>query len=256
MTVDACANLVMQGDPDRFLSAMTAPVEARARLLVLYAFNLELARVAWVTREPMISELRLQFWADTLDDIAAGKPPRAHEVAGPLAETARRFALPSGVMARMVTARQFDIYAPPHATQAALVSYIDDTAGNLLWLAAHSLGADPKTETACRKAGFAFGVAALLQALPALSAAGRNPLPVATPEAIQGLARTALDSLKAAKSANLPQNITPALRAGWLAGAILRQAARNPQAVPQNRLRPSEFTRRISLIGKTTLQSW
>jgi len=44
MSFDACAALVAKGDPDRFLSAMTAPVALRGRLLTLYAFNLEVAR--------------------------------------------------------------------------------------------------------------------------------------------------------------------------------------------------------------------
>jgi 15-cis-phytoene synthase len=256
MTIDACAALVRQGDPDRFLSAMTAPVNQRAQLLVLYAFNLELARVAWVTAEPMIAEMRLQFWADAVEDIAASRPPRAHEVAGPLAEIARDLTLPTTLLARMVTARQFDIYPEPHVSQKALIHYIDDTAGNLLWLAALSLGARGETETTCRKAGFAFGTAALLQALPALILAGRQTLPDTTPDAIQSLAQSALASLEMAKKAKLPKDLAPALRAGWLAGSILRRAAENPHVVLQSRLRPSEFARRTTLITKTALSTW
>ncbi len=48
MSIDACAALVEKGDPERFLPAMTAPVELRGRLMVLYAFNLEVARAALV----------------------------------------------------------------------------------------------------------------------------------------------------------------------------------------------------------------
>ena len=44
MTLNACAELVRQGDPDRFLATMAAPPEARAKLFPLYAFNLEVAR--------------------------------------------------------------------------------------------------------------------------------------------------------------------------------------------------------------------
>ena len=57
MSIDACAEMVRAGDPDRYLSAMTAPVASRARLLVLYAFNLEVARAPWVTKEEMIAEM-------------------------------------------------------------------------------------------------------------------------------------------------------------------------------------------------------
>ena len=75
MTLAACAEMVRRGDPDRFLSAMTAPPDARAKLFPLYAFNLEVARAPWVTQEPMIAEMRLQFWRDALEEIAEGKPP-------------------------------------------------------------------------------------------------------------------------------------------------------------------------------------
>ena len=75
MSFDACAELVRRGDPDRFLSAMTAPPELRGRLMILYAFNLEVARAPWVASEPMLAEMRLQWWADAIAEIFEGRPP-------------------------------------------------------------------------------------------------------------------------------------------------------------------------------------
>lgn len=66
MSIAACAALVARGDPDRFAAIMAAPPAARARLFPLYAFNLEVARAPWVTKEPMIAEMRLQWWRDVL----------------------------------------------------------------------------------------------------------------------------------------------------------------------------------------------
>ena len=71
MTLSACAELVRRGDPDRFLVAMAAPSEARARLLPLYAFNLDIARAPWASTDPNIALMRLQFWRDTLAEIAS-----------------------------------------------------------------------------------------------------------------------------------------------------------------------------------------
>ena len=79
MTLNACAELVRQGDPDRFLATMAATPEARAKLFPLYAFNLEVAKAPWVTREPMIAQMRLQWWQDIVTEVVEGKPPRAHE---------------------------------------------------------------------------------------------------------------------------------------------------------------------------------
>ena len=80
MSVAACAALVERGDPDRFMAVMAAPVALRVRLFPLYAFNLEIARAPWVTTQPMIAEMRLQWWRD----VVAEPAPRAHEVVGPL----------------------------------------------------------------------------------------------------------------------------------------------------------------------------
>ncbi|MFM7443344.1 MAG: squalene/phytoene synthase family protein, partial [Tabrizicola sp.] len=72
MSVDACAELVSRGDPDRFRAVMAAPAFARAQLLPLYAFNLEVARAPWVTEEPLIAEMRLQWWRDVVENAASG----------------------------------------------------------------------------------------------------------------------------------------------------------------------------------------
>ena len=70
--LNACAALVERGDPVRFRAAMASPMAARRVLFPLYAFNLEVARAPWVTQEPMIARMRLQWWRDALAEIAAG----------------------------------------------------------------------------------------------------------------------------------------------------------------------------------------
>ena len=62
MTVAACAAIVQRADPDRFLAVMAAPVAVRARLFPLFAVNVEVARAPWVTQEPLIAQMRLQWW--------------------------------------------------------------------------------------------------------------------------------------------------------------------------------------------------
>ncbi len=89
MTLAACADIVAKGDPDRFRAVMSVPLAARERLLPLYAFNVEVARAPWVTEEPLIAEMRLQWWRDALDEIAQGGTVRRHEVVDPLAELVR-----------------------------------------------------------------------------------------------------------------------------------------------------------------------
>ena len=70
--VIACAKLVERGDPLRFRAVMAAPSDLRPALFTLFAFNLEVARAPWVTKEAMIAEMRLQWWHDALGEIANG----------------------------------------------------------------------------------------------------------------------------------------------------------------------------------------
>ncbi|HSF64363.1 MAG TPA: squalene/phytoene synthase family protein, partial [Paracoccaceae bacterium] len=186
MTIAACAELVERGDPDRFLAAMAAPPAARARLFPLYAFNLEVARAPWVTAEPLIAEMRLQWWRDVVAASESGAA-RAHEVAAPLHALIREAGLPVAVLDALVAARRRDIDPEPWADEAELSAYLADTAGGLMWLSVRALGA--ADEAAARDAGWAMGLAAWFRAAPALAARGRNPLPDDDPQAVAALAR-------------------------------------------------------------------
>src|SRR3990170_5172296 len=64
---DHCAALVREADRDRYLATLFAPAEHRPALFALYAFNAEIARVRDVAREPLPSEVRLQWWRDVLN---------------------------------------------------------------------------------------------------------------------------------------------------------------------------------------------
>jgi hypothetical protein len=77
MSLQACAEMVARGDPDRFRAAMAAPLAARQMLFPLYAFNIEVSRAPWVTAEPIIAEMRLQFWRDVIEETRGRqKAPR------------------------------------------------------------------------------------------------------------------------------------------------------------------------------------
>jgi DNA-binding GntR family transcriptional regulator len=72
---DHCEELVREGDKDRFLATLFAPQKYRRALYALYAFNLEMARVRELAREPMPGELRLQWWREAEMDREAPNAP-------------------------------------------------------------------------------------------------------------------------------------------------------------------------------------
>lgn len=249
MSVDACAALIERGDPDRCLAVMAAPPAARARLLPLYAFNLEVARAPWVAQEPLVAEMRLQWWRDVIENSAAGAA-RAHEVAEPLHQLIRAAGLPRPVLDRMVAARRWDCWREPFDDIAALETYLDETAGGLMWLAALALGAPQGAETAVRAYGRAAGMANFLRAAPELAARGRQPLPAGSD--IAALARDGLRWLAEARAgrADVPAVVRPALLAGWQTQGLLRQLAAGGPA------QLSEFARRGGLLWQVASGRW
>ena len=238
MSLEACAEIVQRGDPDRFAAVMAAPTAARARLFPLYAFNLEVARAPWVSKEPMIGEMRLQWWRDVVAEPAA----RAHEVAGPFHALIQEVALPLGVIDRLIEARIHDVYGEPFADGAAFAAYLDDTAGGLMWLAATACGGTD--ESAARALGWAMGLANYLRAVPELEARGRQPLPDGRAEAVQALAKDGLQRLATAKG-RVP---VPAALAAWQARGLLRQVVANPALVANGAMGLSEFALRGGLL--------
>ncbi len=247
----ACAGLVERGDADRFLAAMAAPPAAREILFPLYAFNVEVARAPWVTQEPMIAEMRLQWWRDALAEIADGATVRRHEVVTPLDGVL------SPEMARdldeLVAARRWDIYKDPFEDAAHFARYIDQTSGTLMWTAARLLG--QTDENPVRDFAFAAGVASFLKAIPALERAGRIPLLDGTPEGVQALASEALQRLAAgrAQHGRITASARPALLPAWQAGRVLRQARAHPQRVADGMLGQSAARSRLSLMWKSTI---
>ena len=258
MTVAACAAIVQRGDPDRFLAVMAAPVAARARLFPLYAFNLEVARAPWVTQEPMIAEMRLQWWRDTVAAMAGPGPAGAHEVVAPLADVVRGQALPLPVLDRLIEARRWDVYRDPFADRDAFDAYLEDTGAGLMWLAAAALGAGPEVEPVACAAGWAAGLAGFLRAVPALEARGRVPLTDGRAEAVAGLARHGLEKLAQARAGRtlVPRHAAPAFLAGWQTEGLLRKVLAEPGRVAAGAMGLSGFARRGGLLWASLTGRW
>jgi phytoene synthase len=70
-----CAALVRADDRDRYLAAQLAPPVARTRLIALLAVNAEVARVAQAAREPLLAEMRLNWWRDAILAALGGIAP-------------------------------------------------------------------------------------------------------------------------------------------------------------------------------------
>src|SRR5215510_12653272 len=87
------AALVRRHDRDRFQTALFAPAGRREALFALYAFNYEVARVRETVSEPMLGQIRLQWWRDSIVAAYDGGPVRHHIVVEALTRVIRACAL-------------------------------------------------------------------------------------------------------------------------------------------------------------------
>jgi len=273
MSFDTCAELVRAGDPDRFMSAMTAPPDHRDGLLALYAFNLEIAQAPWASSEEMIAEMRLQWWADAVSDLYAGTI-RHHQVLAPLAEIVTAHNLPQPLLQEMVEARRFDIHRDGHKNRATFDEYINATSGNLMQLAAMTLGAGTAAMPIIQDFAYGAGVANLLRALPALYAYGRHPVPVdcaldrnavaegIVPDnlatALQSIANDAIAKTQKSRRSRhlLPKTASSAMLSGWQADISLRLVATDPHRALTTSMETSEFRKKFGLIARSTTGLW
>ena len=250
MSLNACAERVEKGDPDRFAATMAAPPAARAHLWPLYAVNLEIARAPWASSEPMVAEMRLQWWIDTLGELAEGRDRSGHAVTEALAPILRADPDIARLLQNLAEARRWDCWAEPFADRAAFDAYLDATSGNLAWAAARALGTAPDAEAAIRDFAWGAGLAQWFRAAPELEARGRFPFTDGRPEALASLAAEGRARIARARAAGIPARARPALWPGATAAATLRLAERAPERIADGTLTPSDFRKRATLLWR------
>jgi NADH dehydrogenase [ubiquinone] 1 alpha subcomplex assembly factor 6 len=170
-----CLDQVRRFDRDRYLTALFAPADRRVDLLALYAFNVEVARIRELIREPMMGHVRLQWWRDAIAEIYAGRE-RRHQVVHGLAPAVRRHGLSRGHFDRLLDAREQDMSMEAPTDLPALVAYAQGTAGSLGLLAVEILGgsatrtphadSDVAVAAAAANAWTAHALVGLLRAVP------------------------------------------------------------------------------------------
>jgi 15-cis-phytoene synthase len=185
-----CEQLVREADKDRFLATLFAAAAQRPALFALYAFNVEIARVRDVAREPMPGEIRLQWWREVVEGQRA-EEARAHPVAAALMETVARYGLPAEVLSDLIDAHAFDIYDDPMPSLAHAEAYAAKTSSALFHLAAKILDANAAVDDLARHAGIAYACAEQLRLFPRHAARRQLFIPLdilqrygATPEDI------------------------------------------------------------------------
>jgi phytoene synthase len=125
--------MVKRDDPDRWLAGLFIPQKFRPAIFALYAFNLEIARVREIVSEPLLGEIRFQWWQEAIAGERASEA-EANPVSAALLETIARYDLPKEMLTELIEARGFDLYDEPMLTIEALEAYADATSTGLFRL--------------------------------------------------------------------------------------------------------------------------
>ncbi|MEX1152526.1 phytoene/squalene synthase family protein [Parvibaculum sp.] len=265
---------VRRHDHDRFLTLLFAPMPARLSLIALYAFNLEIARIAETVTEPMMGHIRLQWWRETVEGLPKGET-RGHMTAVALSESS----IDVRQLQPLIDARERDLSEDVFEDLRALDDYAAKTSVAVMEIAARVLGGDGKADAAAdaiRHSGIAYALTGLLRALPVHASQGRLTMPadlllkhnvdphtILAGEMTEGLravirdvADHARDHLANSRTVRLDPELLPALMPASLSDRYLdsvtspgfdpfRERTDVPAFRRQLRLLRAQFSRRI-----------
>jgi phytoene synthase len=186
MVEKLCADQARAEDRDRWLAALLAPPSTRAGIHVLTAFHGELAKIRDLVSEPMLGQIRLQWWRETLDEITAQPSEqhilqgnlRAHPVAEALAPMIKTGRIDVSQLKRLIDAREADLDETGFETKGDFLAYLDATAGALNHAVLHLLQvSEEPTHSAAQHIGRAFAIAGHLRSAAINAGRGWVTLP-------------------------------------------------------------------------------
>ena len=174
---EAAAGLVKARDRERYWSTLFAPADTRPALLALYAFNAELDHIAAAAREPMVAQIRLQWWRDAIE-LAEPGMKTGNPVADALSAAILAHGLPRDRLTGMIGARIPEISGDPPASLQDLRVSLLETEAVLFELAASILcGVSEAGKEAAQHAGLAYGLMQRLRTVPVQASRRRLLLP-------------------------------------------------------------------------------
>ena len=187
------------GEPDRYLAALLAPREARDDLVTLGAFLAEIGKIGEQVSDPMLGEIRIQWWRDAVLAAQEGKLS-GNPVADALAGVVKRRALSQSALSDLLDAHTHALYPSPPPSVEALFLELDLTETAAFNFAGQILGAtpDPLFADTAHNAGIAYGLARRALRLPFSLARGRDVLPAdwCVAHACPGGAQRELEALR------------------------------------------------------------
>ena len=160
-----CRDLLREHDYARYIASLYLDEELRQAAFAIFAFDVEISRIASQVSEPMPGEIRIQWWRDTLK---SNEQDVGHPVAEALKFIINKYQLPLDKFDAILNAHIFDLYHDAMKTREDLETYLGETQSYLFQLLCMADGSKPDTNLAdaCGHSGVLFGIVKLLKALP------------------------------------------------------------------------------------------
>ncbi len=121
-------------DRERFDSIRHLDCERRKGIAAIYAFNLELANIAWNVSEPELGYLKLRWWEDYINDMDDSISFGENEYLLILSKLLAEGKLQKSNLLSLIKAREFDCSKKPFDSYEQQIKYIQDTSQNLLFM--------------------------------------------------------------------------------------------------------------------------
>ena len=235
-------------EPERYAASLTGSPEDQKKLQYLYTLNYEISKAAWISKEPLICQIRLMWWKDSLSNASIIK---SHELIKEIAVMCENFSIPIKLISEMIEARYWDINSTAFESIEDQDNYIDKTYGNLFWIGAQLLGASGNLENPVRNYAYGAGISSFLVAAPMLISKNKKPFFENNDEYIKKMAENALIKFNLSKKTLEPQrSLYPILLSAWQTEKILKKVIKSPGFVNSNDLKLSEFERRLSFMWR------
>lgn len=159
-----CFNIARTHDPDRFLIGLFMPRRLRDDIWPIITFNFEVAKTAEIVSEPMMGNIRLQWWREAIEEIYNGDIPRKHEVVEPLAAVIKKHDLNKDDFLALINVREFDLEYKMLSDWDSFEIYARKTNAPLNKLVLDILG-DEEEAGIVNQISFYYGAIGLLRAI-------------------------------------------------------------------------------------------
>lgn len=161
-------------DYERFLICLFTPLACRDDIAALFLFNAELAQIRDQVTEPILGQIRLQWWREALDKLGTPEQP-PHALLDRLSRWQQR-GISLAPLHTLLDARTTDLSTEPFPTLTAYETYRQNTSAPLGTLLAALLG-QPANAPLFAATMTSYAAIGLLRALPHWLQRRQMPLP-------------------------------------------------------------------------------